>query len=119
MVNGTADFSKIQQQAQRKASLYNDVLEKFKVAQAKADAHFFKLVASTKERSDQALTLMLVVSIVLLILWLLASDTANNLSLLANGKGSLSTNLRVNSEDEIGQVSIKFNSFMALLKNCT
>jgi len=77
---------------------------------------FFKLVASTKERSDQALTLMLVVSIVSLILWLLASDTANNLSLLANGKGSLSTNLRVNSEDEIGQVSIKFNSFMALLK---
>jgi methyl-accepting chemotaxis protein len=71
---------------------------------------------------------MLVVSIVSLILLLFmaiwiakriaasASDAANNLSLLANGKGSLSTNLSVNSEDEIGQVSINFNSFIALLK---
>ena len=128
MVNGTADFSKIQQQAQRKTALYNDVLEKFKTAQAKADDRFFELVASTKERSDHALTLMLVVSIISLILLLFmaiwiakriaasASDAANNLSLLANGKGSLSTNLSVNSEDEIGQVSINFNSFIALLK---
>lgn len=128
MVNGTADFSKIQQQAQRKTALYNDVLEKFKAAQIKADDRFFELVASTKERSDYALTLMLAVSIVSLILLLFmaiwiakriassASDAANNLSLLANGKGSLSTNLTVNSEDEIGQVSINFNSFIAILK---
>lgn len=128
MVNGTADFSKIQQQAQRKTALYNDVLEKFKAAQIKADDRFFELVASTKERSDYALTLMLAVSIISLILLLFmaiwiakriassASDAANNLSLLANGKGSLSTNLTVNSEDEIGQVSINFNSFIAILK---
>lgn len=128
MVNGTADFSKIQQQAQRKTALYNDVLEKFKSAQVKADDRFFELVASTKDRSDYALTLMLVVSIVSLILLLFmaiwiakriassASDAANNLSLLATGKGSLSTKLTVNSEDEIGQVSINFNSFIGILK---
>ncbi len=128
MVNGTADFSKIQQQAQRKTALYNDVLEKFKAAQVKADDRFFELVASTKDRSDYALTLMLVVSIVSLILLLFmaiwiakriassASDAANNLSLLASGKGSLSTKLTVNSEDEIGQVSINFNSFIGILK---
>ena len=128
MVNGTADFSKIQQQAQRKTALYNDVLEKFKAAQVKADDRFFELVASTKDRSDYALTLMLVVSIVSLMLLLFmaiwiakriassASDAANNLSLLANGKGSLSTKLTVNSEDEIGQVSINFNSFIGILK---
>ncbi|MBE0383829.1 chemotaxis protein [Pseudoalteromonas carrageenovora] len=128
MVNGTADFSKIQQQAQRKTALYNDVLEKFKAAQVKADDRFFELVASTKDRSDYALTLMLVVSIVSLMLLLFmaiwiakriassASDAANNLSLLASGKGSLSTKLTVNSEDEIGQVSINFNSFIGILK---
>jgi len=128
MVNGTADFSKIQQQAQKKTALYNDVLEKFKAAQVKADDRFFELVASTKDRSDYALTLMLVVSIVSLILLLFmaiwiakriassASDAANNLSLLASGKGSLSTKLTVNSEDEIGQVSINFNSFIGILK---
>ena len=71
---------------------------------------------------------MLVVSIVSLLLLLFmaiwiaknigssASDAANNLSLLANGKGSLSTQLTVNSKDEIGQVSINFNAFIALLK---
>lgn len=128
MVNGTADFSEIQQQAQRKTALYTDVLEKFKAAQVKADDRFFELVASTKDRSDYALTLMLVVSIVSLILLLFmaiwiakriassASDAANNLSLLASGKGSLSTKLTVNSEDEIGQVSINFNSFIGILK---
>ncbi|GAB0110377.1 hypothetical protein PA7559_16450 [Pseudoalteromonas distincta] len=128
MVNGTADFSKIQQQAQLKTNLYNSVLKSFKDAQQKADDRFFELVASTKKRSDDALTLMLAVSIVSLVLLLFmavwiarnigssASDAANNLSLLASGKGSLSTKLSVNSEDEIGQVSINFNAFIALLR---
>jgi methyl-accepting chemotaxis protein len=128
MINGTADFSKIQQQAQLKTSLYNSVLESFKRAQQKADARFFELVASTKARSDYALTLMLAVAIFSLMLLLFmavwiaknigasASDAAHNLSLLASGKGSLSTQLTVNSEDEIGQVSINFNAFIALLK---
>ncbi|MGY8836857.1 MAG: methyl-accepting chemotaxis protein [Enterobacterales bacterium] len=128
MVNGTADFSKIQQQAQLKTSLYGSVLESFKAAQQKADNRFFELVANTKARSDQALTLMLAVSIISLILLLFmaiwiaknigssASDAANNLSLLASGNGSLSTQLSVNSEDEIGQVSINFNAFISLLR---
>jgi methyl-accepting chemotaxis protein len=128
MVNGTADYSKIQQQAQLKTSLYGSILESFKGAQQKADNRFFELVANTKARSDEALTLMLVVSIVSLILLLFmaiwiaknigssASDAANNLSLLASGNGSLSTQLAVNSEDEIGQVSINFNAFIALLR---
>ncbi|GAA80040.1 methyl-accepting chemotaxis protein [Pseudoalteromonas sp. BSi20495] len=128
MVSGTADFSKIQQQAQLKTSLYNEVLSNFKSAQQKADNRFFELVTSTKDRSDYALTLMLVVSVVSLILLLFmavwiargigssASDAANNLSLLASGKGSLSTQLKVSSEDEIGQVSINFNAFITLLR---
>ncbi|MEM5509655.1 methyl-accepting chemotaxis protein [Pseudoalteromonas sp. AS71] len=128
MVNGTADFSKIQQQAQLKTSLYGSVLESFKGAQQKADNRFFELVANTKARSDEVLTLMLAVSIISLILLLFmaiwiaknigssASDAANNLSLLASGNGSLSTQLSVNSEDEIGQVSINFNAFISLLR---
>ena len=128
MVNGTADFSKIQQQAQLKTSLFEAVLTSFKSAQQKADDRFFQLVANTKARSDDALNLMLLVAVVSLVLLLLmaiwiarnigssASDAANNLSLLASGKGSLSTKLAVNSEDEIGQVSINFNAFISLLR---
>ncbi|BDF94923.1 MULTISPECIES: methyl-accepting chemotaxis protein [Pseudoalteromonas] len=128
MISGTADFSKIQQQAQAKTNMYNSVLQSLKVAQQRADDRFFELVKNTKSRSDQALTLMLVVSSVSLLLLLFmaiwiargiaaaASDAAANLHLLGEGKGSLSTQLTVRSEDEIGQVSINFNTFIALLK---
>lgn len=128
MISGTADFSKIQQQAQTKTNMYNSVLQSLKVAQQRADDRFFELVKSTKSRSDHALTLMLVVSSVSLLLLLFmaiwiargiaaaASDAAANLRLLGEGKGSLSTQLTVRNEDEIGQVSINFNAFIALLK---
>ena len=128
MISGTADFSKIQQQAQTKTNMYNSVLQSLKVAQQRADDRFFELVKSTKSRSDHALTLMLVVSSVSLLLLLFmaiwiargiaaaASDAAANLRLLGEGKGSLSTQLTVRNEDEIGQVSINFNTFIALLR---
>jgi methyl-accepting chemotaxis protein len=128
MIDGTADFSKIQQQAQRKTSLYNQTLNDFKAAQKKADDRFFQLVENTKVRSDYALTLMLIIALVSLMLLIIlaviiaknigssAKDVASNLGLLANGEGSLSTQLAVNSEDEIGQVSINFNAFIVMLK---
>lgn len=129
MIEGTADFSKIQEQAQLKTNLHQSVLSSFKEAQTKADDRFFLLVEKTKERSDNALTFMFAVSmisiaiLILLAVWIArnigfaASDAAKNLKLLASGNGSLSTKLTVNSEDEIGQVSINFNSFITILKN--
>ncbi|WP_251602146.1 methyl-accepting chemotaxis protein [Pseudoalteromonas sp. NCCP-2140] len=128
MINGTADFSKIQQQAQQKTQQYEAVLAGFKRAQTRADDRFFELVQATKARSDNALNLMLIVSVVSLILlvvtsiWIArgigssASAAADNLRLLADGKGSLSTQLEVHAKDEIGQVSINFNAFIQLLK---
>ena len=128
MIDGSADFSKIQQQAQQKTQQYEAVLAGFKRAQARSDDRFFELVQATKARSDNALSLMLIVSVVSLILliatsvWIArgigssASAAANNLRLLADGKGSLSTQLEVHAKDEIGQVSINFNAFIQLLK---
>ncbi|TGV17354.1 methyl-accepting chemotaxis protein [Pseudoalteromonas sp. MEBiC 03607] len=128
MIEGTADFSKIQQQAQQKTKQYEAVLEGFKRAQSRADDRFFELVQATKARSDNALNLMLIVSVVSLLLliatsiWIArgigssASAAASNLRLLADGKGSLSTQLEVHAKDEIGQVSINFNAFIQLLK---
>ncbi len=128
MIDGSADFSKIQQQAQQKTQQYEAVLAGFKRAQARSDDRFFELVQATKARSDNALNLMLIVSVVSLILliatsiWIArgigssASAAANNLRLLADGKGSLSTQLEVHAKDEIGQVSINFNAFIQLLK---
>ncbi|MBE0363587.1 hypothetical protein PULV_a1050 [Pseudoalteromonas ulvae UL12] len=128
MIDGTADFSKIQQDAQEKTKKYETLLDSFKTIQTRADDRFIELVESTQIRSHDAMFMMLSISIVLLaglvILAIFiargighsASDAARSLQLLANGGGSLSSQLAVRSGDEIGQVSINFNGFMALLK---
>ncbi|CCQ10931.1 Methyl-accepting chemotaxis protein [Pseudoalteromonas luteoviolacea B = ATCC 29581] len=128
MIDGTADFSVIQQKAQKKGGLFDDILEILKSDQKRADARFFELIDNTKGSSDSALKMMFIVAIVSLIILVTlaiviaraigrsASEAANNLQLLAEGKGSLSSQLAVTSHDEIGQVSENFNAFVALLK---
>ncbi|WP_017445358.1 methyl-accepting chemotaxis protein [Gayadomonas joobiniege] len=128
MLSNTADFSKIQQQAQSKTQLYESLLADFKLAQDKADDRFFNLVQATKARSQRALNLMLVVAFSSFILLIIAAvliargisasagAAANNLKLLADGRGSLSTRLEVHANDEIGRVSNNFNAFITLLK---
>ncbi|MFC3033835.1 methyl-accepting chemotaxis protein [Pseudoalteromonas fenneropenaei] len=128
MIDGSADMAVIQQQAKQKSALYDEVLATLKSDEKRADSRFFELIDDTKSSSDSALSMMFVVAIVsLLILVALAiviargigkaaSEAANNLKLLADGQGSLSSQLDVNSDDEIGQVSRNFNAFVSLLR---
>ena len=128
MIDGTADFSKIQDDAKNKSAKYDILLKSFKSIQNKADSRFIELVQSTQERSDEALFLMLSISIVMLIglivlaifiakkIGVSAKSAANGLELLASGGGNLSSKLTVCSKDEIGQVAIHFNSFIGVLK---
>ncbi|ATC93940.1 methyl-accepting chemotaxis protein [Pseudoalteromonas tunicata] len=128
MIDGSADFSKIQQDAQEKTKKYEALLDSFKTINSKADARFIELIQATQNRSQDALFMMLAISSVMLLGLVIlavfiargighsASDAARSLELLANGGGSLSSQLAVRSHDEIGQVSINFNGFMSLLK---
>lgn len=128
MIDGTADFAVIQQKAKQKGELYDSILETLKADQKRADDRFFELIDETKTSSDKALTMMFVVAVVSLVILVSlaiaiaraigksASEAANNLKLLADGKGSLSSQLNVHSHDEIGQVSQNFNEFVGLLK---
>ncbi|MBU2971337.1 methyl-accepting chemotaxis protein [Pseudoalteromonas sp. C2R02] len=128
MIDGTADFSKIQDDAKNKSAKYDILLKSFKSIQNKADSRFIELVQSTQKRSDEALFLMLSISIVMLIglivlaifiakkIGVSAKSAANGLELLASGGGNLSSKLTVCSKDEIGQVAIHFNSFIGVLK---
>jgi len=128
MIDGTADFSKIQQDAKNKSAKYDVLLKSFKSIQNKADSRFIDLVQSTQKRSDEALFLMLSISIVMLIglivlaifiakkIGFSAKNAANGLELLASGGGNLSSKLTVCSQDEIGQVAIHFNAFIGVLK---
>ncbi|WP_042149497.1 MULTISPECIES: methyl-accepting chemotaxis protein [unclassified Pseudoalteromonas] len=129
MIDGTADFSKIQQDAKDKTEKYDVLLKGFKSIQNKADARFIELVKSTLERSDEALFLMLSISIFMLIglivlaifiakkIGVSAQNAADGLESLASGGGNLSSKLTVCSKDEIGQVAIHFNAFIGLLKS--
>lgn len=128
MIDGTADFNVIQQKAKQKGALFDDLLDSLKTDQKRADSRFFELIDETKSSSDDALKMMFVVAIISLVSLILlaiiiaraigssASQAAKNLQLLAEGKGSLSTQLNVESLDEIGQVSQNFNAFISLLR---
>lgn len=128
MIDGTADFSKIQQNAKQKTDIFNSLTTDFNNAEERANARFLQLINETESRSGTAMTTMLIVAVVSVIFVVLlavviargignsAKDAAQNLHLLAQGQGSLSTTLNVRSHDEIGQVSINFNEFIALLK---
>ncbi|TMP34242.1 methyl-accepting chemotaxis protein [Pseudoalteromonas rubra] len=128
MLDGTADFSTLPQKANQKRDLFEGVMQRLSDDQKRADARFFELVNNTKMNADSALGMMFIVAIVSLIIVIIlavliakgissaAKEAASNLHLLAEGKGSLSSQLTVHSEDEIGQVSKNFNAFIGLLR---
>ncbi|SFB90611.1 methyl-accepting chemotaxis protein [Pseudoalteromonas denitrificans] len=128
MIDGTADFSKIQEDAKSKSSKFELLLNSFKSIQNKSDARFIELVQSTQKRSDDALFLMFSISSIMLLglialavfiakkIGFAASNAANSLELLASGGGNLSSKLPICSNDEIGQVAIHFNAFIGVLK---
>ncbi|WP_419148556.1 methyl-accepting chemotaxis protein [Pseudoalteromonas 'SMAR'] len=128
MIDGTADFSRIQEDARKKTEIYEALVADFSSAKNNAHNRFIELLKNTEERSADALTIMLIVAVISLIVLIFlavmiargignsAKDAAQNLKLLAQGEGSLSTTLNVRSHDEIGQVSVNFNEFIALLK---
>ncbi|WP_448547844.1 methyl-accepting chemotaxis protein [Thalassotalea fusca] len=128
MIDGTADFSKIQQDAQTKQAKYDELIERFTAIQQKSDNRYLELINNTEERSHNSLVLMLTISTIMLVGLIIlaiviakaignaASDAAGSLEKLASGKGNLSSQLAVRSNDEIGQVAIHFNAFISLLR---
>ncbi|MBD1582172.1 methyl-accepting chemotaxis protein [Pseudoalteromonas sp. S16_S37] len=128
MIDGTADFAKLPQIAKQKSDLFEGILKTLNDDKKRANERFSELINNTKSNADDALTMMFIVAVVSLALVIVlavmiargisssAGEAADNLHLLAEGKGSLSSQLTVSSEDEIGQVSKNFNAFINLLR---
>ncbi len=128
MIDGTADFSRIQADAKNKSDLFDKLLASLKADQQRSDERFQSLVANTIDRSDSTLIINLAVIVVAVFvigtfaffiansISQSAKDVAKSLEQLANGGGSLSSRLTVRSKDEIGAVSHNFNGFIGLLK---
>lgn len=126
MVDGSGSFNP--EDAKTKTANFNDLVKYFDEMEKEADARFVELVESTLSRSESAQAMVFTISIALLILLLIlaiaiekmiataASEAAGSLHQLATGGGSLSSQLKVRAQDEIGQVAIHFNAFTKILK---
>ena len=128
MINETIDFSTIQQVAKEKTDKYQTLTESLDGIQKQADERFKQLISTTKDRSHSALTLgitLTVISLAIIVVLAVyiarnisnsAKEVASSLGQLADGGGSLSSQLEVRGKDEIGEVSKNFNGFVSLLK---
>ncbi|WP_105168278.1 methyl-accepting chemotaxis protein [Pseudoalteromonas sp. T1lg23B] len=128
MIDGTADFAKLPQIAKQKSDLFEGLVADLNDDKKRANERFSELINNTKSNADDALTMMFIVAVISLALVIVlavmiargisssAGEAASNLHLLAEGKGSLSSQLTVSSADEIGQVSKNFNAFINLLR---
>ncbi|ABE56288.1 methyl-accepting chemotaxis sensory transducer [Shewanella denitrificans OS217] len=127
MLDGTADMSKLGEISKAKAKVFSTLtsgIQEYK----KAKVNEFSLtIKEAGDRSDQSLYLSLSIGLVLLIVMAVttmsiarsisgsASNVADSLGELADGKGNLKHQLEVRGTDELSQVSANFNRFLRLL----
>lgn len=127
MLDGTADMSKLGEISKAKAKVFSTLtsgIQDYK----KAKVNEFSLtIKEAGDRSDQSLYLSLSIGLALLIVMAVttmsiarsisgsASNVADSLGELADGKGNLKHQLEVRGTDELSQVSANFNRFLRLL----
>ena len=127
-ISGNVDFAQIQAKSKTKADLFEQIKASLDSFQKQTDAAYTELAEDAKSRSDATIITSILVSLVLTLIViglgifigreikLAASSAADTLKELAEGDGDLKSRLRVNSKDEIGQMSINFNNFMEVLR---
>jgi len=128
-ISGNVDFAAIQEKSKTKADLFEQIKESLDSFQKQTDAAYTQLAGDTKSRSESAIFTSIVISLVLTFVVVAlglfigreiksaASSAADTLGELADGDGDLKSRLNVNSQDEIGQMSINFNKFMEVLRD--
>ncbi|GAA0780432.1 MULTISPECIES: methyl-accepting chemotaxis protein [Pseudomonadati] len=127
MLDGTIDMSQVGQISQMKSAIFDKLTNGINQYKTDKVDEFSSTLAEASNRSEQSLYLTLGIGIALLIIMGIAtisiarsisgsaSNVANSLGELADGKGNLRHQLNVNGTDELGQVSSNFNRFLRLL----
>ena len=128
-ISGNVDFSEIQSKSKVKSDLFEQIKAALDSFQKQTDAAYTELAEDAKSRSDSTIITSILVSLVLIVMVIAlgffigreikqtASNAADTLKELAEGDGDLKSRLKVNSQDEIGQMSINFNKFMEVLRD--
>ena len=127
-IEGSMDFSIIQEKSKTKAELFENLTTSMDQYRAQSDTEYSELAEAAKSRSTKAITTSIVVALILVVIVVFlgffigrairhsASEAAETLGELADGDGDLKSKLKVASEDEIGQMSNNFNKFMSVLR---
>ncbi|WP_337842655.1 methyl-accepting chemotaxis protein [Rheinheimera sp.] len=129
MIDGTLDLAEAPKKVQEKTQLYEKAKAAFEAYGTQTDHNFQGVLVDMDETSTRSVTIVIVAGSLLLlamaavghVIGRAISNAANNLAssleVLASGKGSLSSRLPIDSQDEFGAVAHNFNNFIALLQN--
>lgn len=129
MIDGTLDMSAAQSIIQNKTALYETAKTGFVSYQKQTDDNFQQILVDMSASSERSVLIIVLCGTILLIIMAVvghvigrnisktANDLASSLQVLASGKGSLSSRLAIDSEDEFGAVARNFNEFIALLQS--
>ncbi|UJF22746.1 methyl-accepting chemotaxis protein [Shewanella sp. OMA3-2] len=127
MLDGSIDMSQVGQISHKKSEIFETLTRGINQYKIDKVDEFSSTLAEASNRSEQSLYLTLSIGIALLIIMGIAtisiarsisssaSNVANSLGELADGKGNLRHQLQVTGSDELGQVSSNFNRFLRLL----
>ncbi|MBT1444281.1 HAMP domain-containing protein [Shewanella sp. JM162201] len=127
MLDGTADMANIATVSQQKSAAYEGVLRQIQAYKQAKVEEFQNTIREAAERSENSLWLTMAVGVGLLLIMAVvtmsigraisqsAKGVARSLGELADGKGDLTDQLPVSSNDELGQVAGNFNRFLGLL----
>lgn len=129
MIDGTLDMGAAQSIIQNKTALYETAKTGFVAYEKQTDDNFQQILVDMSASSERSVLIIVLCGTVLLIIMAVvghvigrnisktANSLASSLQVLASGKGSLSSRLAIDSEDEFGAVARNFNEFIALLQS--
>src|SRR3990167_5770157 len=120
MIDGTLDMSAAQSIIQNKTALYETAKSGFVAYEKQTDHNFQQILVDMSASSERSVLIIVLCGTVLLIIMAVvghvigrnisktAKSLASSLQVLASGKGSLSSRLAIDSEDEFGAVARNF-----------
>jgi methyl-accepting chemotaxis protein len=129
MIDGTLDMGAAQSIIQNKTALYETAKSGFVAYEKQTDDNFQQILVDMSASSERSVLIIVLCGTVLLIIMAVvghvigrnisktANSLASSLQVLASGKGSLSSRLTIDSEDEFGAVARNFNEFISLLQS--
>lgn len=128
MIDGSIDFSRVSEYVENKNALQSKVEKEFSEHYGISHEQFLKLVEEAKDSGDRDLIVNAIIGLItmsILVATALAvaalvtrtlNRVANSLRDIAEGEGDLTSRIKVQGKDEVGEVVKWFNTFIDKLQ---